>query len=107
MSSSEVTSGIRENILVSGSLKNSCVLASCIVRAVKITIPGLETAEYVQAEVALSPPYVPDGDYELYFEDQGAELRWCLDLGGPASDPAERSSVVRPLGRTLTAGEWL
>jgi len=75
MSSSEVTSGIRENILVSGSLKNSCVLASCIVRAVKITIPGLETAEYVQAEVALSPPYVPDGDYELYFEGLTIKVR--------------------------------
>jgi len=75
MSSPEVNSSIRESVLVSGTLRASTVLARCIVRAIKVTLPNLETAEYVKADVALAPPHMPDGNYELHFEGRMMKVR--------------------------------
>ena len=41
-----------------------------MVRAMKVAIPELNVTEYVRADVALAPPHLPDGDYELHFENR-------------------------------------
>ena len=66
---------IHENVLVSGTLKRSGVLANCMVRAVKVTIPQLKITEYVRANVALAPPHLRDGGYELHFDGRMTRVR--------------------------------
>jgi len=75
---------IRENVLISGTLTKSGALANCIVRVMKVTIPKLSVTEYVRADVALAPPHLPDGDYELHFGDRmmrvkNAAGRWSCE----------------------------
>lgn len=58
----------RESVLLSGTIVNSAIQSRCVVRATKVTIPNLNVTEYVKADVALAPPFMPDGEYELNFE---------------------------------------
>jgi len=58
----------RETVLISGTLRSSGILANCMVRAVKVTVPELNVTEYVSADVALAPPHLADGGYELHFD---------------------------------------
>jgi hypothetical protein len=60
-----VNPSIRESVLVLGVLQGADVDSSCVVRAVKVSIDGLE---YVKAEVAEAPAHLPDGHYDLIFE---------------------------------------
>lgn len=64
----------RETILLFGSLVRSGVVAYCIVRATKVTIPSLQDSEYVDAEVVLAPPELPDGQYALHFEGRSVQV---------------------------------
>ena len=65
----------REQVLLSGILTRSDVLASCVVRATKVTIPSLDLWEYVKADVALGPPQMPNGEYELHFDGRMMKVR--------------------------------
>jgi hypothetical protein len=65
----------RETVLVSGTLAIPGAVANCIVRATKITIVNLQDSEYVDADVALAPPHLPDGQYELHFEGRRIQVR--------------------------------
>ena len=72
----ELEESIRENVLISGKLAaNSGILADCLVRATRITIAKLNLTEYVQADVALTPPHLPNGDYELRFEGRVMKVK--------------------------------
>jgi len=73
--STEVNSSIRESVLVSGTLTSAAMLSACVVRAIKVTLPNLETSEYVKVEVALASPYLPNGDYELHFDGRMMKIR--------------------------------
>jgi hypothetical protein len=63
-----VNPSIRESVLVLGVLQGADVDSSCVVRAVKVSIPKLDVLEYVKAEVAEAPVHLPDGHYDLIFE---------------------------------------
>lgn len=81
---------IREIVLLSGTLAKSGTIANCIVRATKVTIPGLQDSEYVQADVALAPPHLPNGQYELHFERRRMPVsnnagRWSVSGSGEHS----------------------
>ena len=83
MCASEVDQSTRESVLLRGMLKKSSVLASCIVRAIKLTT-GIGPVEYIDADVALAPAHVPDGEYDLHFEGRVVKVRkmgdsWCSD----------------------------
>jgi hypothetical protein len=64
-----------ENVLVSGTLTKSCAVACCIVRVRKVSNPKLNVTEYVRADVALAPPNLPDGDYEMHFEGRSVKVK--------------------------------
>jgi hypothetical protein len=87
---------IREIVLLSGTLAKSGTIANCIVRATKVTIPGLQDSEYVQADVALAPPHLPNGQYEFISSAAECPLAIMLDVGrsqDPASTPQRRSRL--------------
>jgi hypothetical protein len=81
----ELEESVHENVLVSGKLiTNSGVLGDCIVRAIKLTIPKLNLVEYVKADVALTSPHLPNGDYELHFDGRVMKVKntagqWSFD----------------------------
>ena len=64
-----------ENVLVSGTLSKSGAVARCIVRVRKVSNLKLNVTEYVRAEVALAPPNLPDGDYEMHFEGRSLKVK--------------------------------
>jgi hypothetical protein len=64
-----------ENVLVSGTLTKSGAVARCIVRVRKVSNPKLNVTEYVRADVALAPPTLPDGDYEMHFEGRSVKVK--------------------------------
>jgi hypothetical protein len=65
-------------VLVSGLLKRSGVIASCLVKADRIVKPLPAEWEYVCASVALTSPHLPDGEYDLHFERQVVKVkRYC------------------------------
>jgi len=64
-----------ENVLVSGTLSKSGAVARCIVRVRKVSNPKLNVTEYVRAEVALAPPNLPDGDYQMHFEARSVKVK--------------------------------
>lgn len=59
---------IRESVLLLGVLHGADVESSCVVRAVRVSIPRLDVSEYVKAEIAEAPAHLPEGHYELTFE---------------------------------------
>jgi hypothetical protein len=71
----EQEGSIVENIIVSGTLTKSGAGVSCIVRARKVSNQKLDATEYVRAEVALAPPNMPDGDYELHFDGRRMKVK--------------------------------
>lgn len=75
MRSAETNSSIREDVLLSATLTRSDILASCIVRAIKVTIPSLDVTEYVKVDVALAPPHLPNGEYELHFDGRMMKVK--------------------------------
>lgn len=83
MSIFETNHSSREVVLLSGLLAKSDVIAKCIVRAVKVTLSNLHDSEYVTAELALCPPNLPDGEYELHFD--GRRMRVKKNSGRWAS----------------------
>jgi hypothetical protein len=64
-----------ENVLVSGTLTKSDAVARCIVRAKKVSNPTLNVTEYARADVALAPPHLPDGDYEMHFDCRSMKVK--------------------------------
>ena len=68
----EQEGSIVENVLVSGTLSKSGAVARCIVRARKVSNPRLNVTENVRADVALTAPYMPDGDYVMHFVGRSA-----------------------------------
>ena len=70
MNTSDANASIGERVLLPGTLAKPGVVGNCIVRAVKVTIPKLGISEYVDAELALAPPHLPDGQYELHFDNR-------------------------------------
>ena len=82
----------RENVLVSGTLKRSGAVASCIVRAVRVTLPQLNVTEYVRADVALAPPHLPNGEYELHFD--GCMIRVQNECCGHWSRENSRAAIL-------------
>ena len=75
VSSGERHLSFRENVLLSGTLTRPDVLATCVVRAVNLTIPALEIIEYVEVDIGLAPLHLPDGEYELHFDRRAVRVR--------------------------------
>ena len=96
MEDSDRNPSFREAVFLSGTLANSTLRSRCIVRATKVTIPKLGITEYVKADVALAPPFMPDGEYELHFE--GRRMR-VMNAAGQWSSVADRRthSLLRSL----------
>jgi hypothetical protein len=59
---------IREAVLVSGTLKGMNRQAPCMVRAVKVSLPNLDTWEYVSADIVQASSELPDGAYDVSFK---------------------------------------
>jgi hypothetical protein len=64
----------REAVLVAGVLKGMDLEAHCVVRAVKVSLPKLDTWEYVAADVVQAPNDLPTGAYEVVFEGRKVKV---------------------------------
>jgi hypothetical protein len=86
-----------ENVLVSGTLTKSGAVACCIVRVRKVSNPKLNVTEYVRADVALAPPNLPDGDYEMHFEGRSVKVKKAAGHWSPQHfmQVAYESAAVR------------
>ena len=58
----------REAVLVEGVLRGMNLEAPCTVRAVKVSLPNLDTWEYVRADVTQAPSELPVGSYHVSFD---------------------------------------
>lgn len=106
LSSSETNPSVREAVLMPGVLTKSDVLASCVVRATKVTIPNLDVMEYVKVDVAFAPPQVPEGEYELQFDGRRMKVRNCSGRWSSEDSRAEHhtscsSPLTSPRGDNL------
>ena len=93
MNSSGPNASTRERVLLPGTLATPGVVANCIVRAVKVTIPKLGIIEYVDAELALAPPHLPDGQYELQFHGRMLKVMNAAGIWA-SSDPRATPPLV-------------
>ena len=59
---------IREAVLIEGILRRMNLEAPCLVRAVKISLPNLDTWEYVRADITQAPSELPVGPYHVSFD---------------------------------------
>jgi len=66
---------IREAVLVSGTLKGMSHQVSCMVRAVKVSLPNLDIWEYVSADIAQASSELPDGAYNVSFEGRKMKVK--------------------------------
>jgi hypothetical protein len=65
----------REAVLVSGTLKGMSHQVSCMVRAVKVSLPNLDIWEYVSADIAQASSELPDGAYDVSFEGRKMNVK--------------------------------
>ena len=79
----EQEGSIVENVLVSGTLTRSGAVARCIVRARKVSNEKLNVTEYVRADVAVAPPNMPDGDYEMHFDGRSVKVKKAAGYWSP------------------------
>jgi hypothetical protein len=53
----------RETVMLAGRLSGMGNQAECTVSAVKVSLPRLNTWEYVKCDIHLAPESLPDGQY--------------------------------------------
>lgn len=66
---------IREAVLVSGTLNGMSHQVPCMVRAVKVSLPSLDTWEYVAADIVQASSELPDGAYDVCFEGRVMKVK--------------------------------
>jgi hypothetical protein len=66
---------IREAVLVEGVLKGMNRETTCMVRAVKVSLPHLDICEYVSADIAQAPSDLPTGTYDVNFEGRKMKVK--------------------------------
>jgi hypothetical protein len=66
---------IREAVLVSGTFKGMNHQVPCMVRAVKVSLPNLDTWEYVAADIVQASSELPDGAYDVSFEGRTLKVK--------------------------------
>ena len=49
----------------------------------KVAIPELNVTEYVRADVAVAPPNMPDGDYEMHFDGRSVKVKKAAGYWSP------------------------
>jgi len=64
-----VFKSVREAVLVQGVLRGMNLEAKCTVRAVKVSLPKSDAWEYVCVDITHAPADLPQGSYEVSFED--------------------------------------
>ena len=89
---------VREAVLVQGVLRGMNLEAQCTVRAVKISLPKSDAWEYVCVDITHAPADLPQGSYEVSFED----TRMVIDktARGWASGTLISARLEVPLSRT-------
>ncbi|WP_348261265.1 hypothetical protein P8935_15830 [Telmatobacter sp. DSM 110680] len=65
----------RETVMLSGTLRGATHEASCIVRAIKVSLPNLDIWEYVSAAIERAPSELPDGPYNVSFEGRTMKVK--------------------------------
>ena len=70
----QVSVSVREAVHLAGVLRGMGLEASCVVRAVKVTIPKLDLWEYVAANIIEAPHSLPTGAYEVSFEGRKVKV---------------------------------
>jgi hypothetical protein len=71
----QMTTSHRETVKIAGRLNGMGYEAGCMVNAVKVTLPQLDTWEYVKCDIQLAPKNLPDGSYEVSFEGRRMQAK--------------------------------
>jgi hypothetical protein len=65
----------RETVMMAGQLSGMGFDAGCVVSATKVTLPQLNTSEYVKCDIHLAPENLPDGEYRVTFEGRTMQVK--------------------------------
>ena len=65
----------RETVMLAGRLSGMGREADCTVSAVKVSLPQLNTWEYVKCDIHLAPENLPDGQYRITFEGRTMQVK--------------------------------
>ena len=61
--------------MMTGRLKGMGREAECTISAIKVSLPQLNIWEYVKCDIHLAPEDLPDGRYEVTFENKTMEVK--------------------------------
>jgi hypothetical protein len=70
-----MTTSHRETVMMTGRLKGMGREAECTISAIKVSLPQLNIWEYVKCDIHLAPEDLPDGRYEVTFENKTMEVK--------------------------------
>ena len=70
-----MTTSHRETVMMTGRLKGMGRKAECTISAIKVSLPQLNIWEYVKCDIHLAPEDLPDGRYEVTFENKTMEVK--------------------------------
>jgi hypothetical protein len=65
----------RETVMMAGRLSGMGYEAECTVSAIKVSLPQLDTWEYVKCDIHLAPEDLPDGQYRVTFEGRTMQVK--------------------------------
>jgi hypothetical protein len=65
----------RETVKLAGRLSGMGNEAECTVSALKVSLPRLNTWEYVKCDIHLAPESLPDGQYRVTFEGRTMQVK--------------------------------
>lgn len=65
----------REIVMVQGQLSGMGCKASCVVSAVKVSLPGTSLSEFAKCNIHHAPDELPDGQYQVTFEGRTAQVK--------------------------------
>ncbi|MGO9438794.1 MAG: hypothetical protein ACLPH3_25850 [Terracidiphilus sp.] len=70
-----MTTSTCETVMMLGQLRGMGHEAECTVSAVKVSLPLLNTWEYVKCDIFLAPEDLPDGPYKVTFEGRTMKIK--------------------------------
>jgi hypothetical protein len=71
----QMTTSMREAVIMSGQLSGMGREVSCTVSAIKVSLPQLAISEFVKCDILLAPQDLPDGSYKVTFEGRTMRIK--------------------------------